>query len=163
MSVENLFKALAKPDLVAMLVAFFGSDEDRAGQHIALHKFDTANDEADAIHERMVKALDREDFRSYEQLEKLHLAARKRAVQAMEEYQLFSRRRDRRKPLEGELEDDDGPTQTTSTERGLATAKRVVVEVEVEVAEAEFDDEPERLTHRPAGLPHRPARLGLRR
>lgn len=158
MSVEALFKDLAKPDLVAMLCKVFGDDELLAGQHVAIHKVDTANAEAAAIHERMIKALDRSDFRSYEQLEKLHLAARKRAVQAWEEYQSITRRKDRRKPLEGELE-DDGLTQTTSAERGLATAKRVVVEV----AEAEFDDEPDRLTHRPAGLPHRPARLGLRR
>ena len=159
MSVEALFKDLAKPDLVAMLCSVFGDDELLAGQHVAIHKLDTANAESDAIHERMLKALDRGDFRSYEQLEKLHLAARKRAVQAWEEYQSIRRRKDRRKPLEGELEDDDGPSQKSSAERGLATAKRVVVEV----AEAEFDDEPDRLTHRPAGLPHRPARLGLRR
>lgn len=168
MTVAHVFKDLTKVELVGILSDLVFDDELFARMTVASYRRQAAVEERAAISKRQSMALDRGDFKAYDQLERLRAAADERARAAAREYDMLARERTRqdereqarsRPTLEPELEDTDAPPSTAAG-RGLVAGERVVVDI----AQAEFDDEPaDALPHRPIGLPHKPARLGLRR
>lgn len=165
MSVEAVLQDLTKVELVGLFSELLGDDELTARIAVARYRWSVACDEQESIAKRQQRALARGDLRGFDQLERLREAARLRARKALAEYEHLARQQQSeearrvRPTLEPELEDTDVPS-STSAGRRLVAGERVVVDI----AQAEFDDEPaDALPLRPIGLPHKPARLGLRR
>lgn len=167
MSVEAVMRDLTKVELVGLVSELLGDDELLARIAVARYRWSVASEEVESIGKRQSRAIDRGDFSGFDQLERLREAAKLRARKALAEYEHLMRQKEReeergsRPTLEPELEDGDETSAPRSPGRGLMPGNKVSVDIH----EAEFDDgsAPEALEHRPIGLPHRPARLGLRR